>query len=81
MTESAEHWRKVEAIWQGASGLSTAERAPFVREARGGDKALLRDIEVLLAADSGAGGILDQTLDAAAAVMSGAAAPLPGAES
>jgi Tol biopolymer transport system component/tRNA A-37 threonylcarbamoyl transferase component Bud32 len=55
---TSERWRMIEEIYHAAQARALGERAAFVGEACRGDGELKRQIEVLLAQDSG-GGILD----------------------
>ena len=51
-------WKRVEEIYQAASGRKPEERAAFVAEACAGEEELRREVESLLAQPS-AGGLLD----------------------
>jgi serine/threonine-protein kinase len=46
---NAERWQRVEQIFHGALGRAVGERARYVGEACGGDEALRREVESLLA--------------------------------
>ncbi|MDF1504759.1 serine/threonine-protein kinase, partial [Roseisolibacter sp. H3M3-2] len=66
-----ERWRAVDAILQAALGCPPEERAAFVADACGGDAALAREVEWLLAAAAGA----DNFLEVPAAAALGVAPP------
>jgi tetratricopeptide (TPR) repeat protein/tRNA A-37 threonylcarbamoyl transferase component Bud32 len=65
-----ERWKQIDAVFQSALDLSTAERDEFLRDACKGDSALEGEVRALLASDKGAQGFLSgRAMDAAARQM------------
>ena len=67
-----ERWRRVAELLDEALELSPAERERFLGGACGGDAALRREVEALLAADAEASPLLDTPLSMAALLAAGA---------
>ncbi|MGD1071127.1 MAG: protein kinase [Bryobacteraceae bacterium] len=74
---TSERWRKIEELYHAALDCGPVERASFLAGACGGDDELRRQIEVMLAQDSG-GGILDSP---AAELLSESTVPLSSGRS
>jgi len=75
MAETADRWRRVEAICQSALDLPGLERAAYVRASCGGDAELQHEVERLLAHETAADGFLGGSI---AAVAAGVMSPAPG---
>ena len=60
VTEAAERWRRIEALFDEAAALSADERAAFLSRECGRDLEMRSEIESLLAADERAGEFLGQ---------------------
>ena len=56
---TADHWQRVKALFQAAVERPETERDAFLASAAGGDDALRREVESLLASDAADGGFLD----------------------
>jgi serine/threonine protein kinase len=67
MTDRRERWRQVEQLCQAALELTGVGRAAFLRQACGEDEGLRREVEDLLAQQSGAARFLETPLEAVAA--------------
>ena len=67
----SERWRQIEAICVDALELEGEARARYLASACGGDEPLRREVEALLARDTGASGFLSQPVDAMAAALLG----------
>ena len=67
MTETADRWRRVEAICQSALDRPPSERAAYVRTACGEDTELRGEVEQLLTHESTADRFLGGLIGAAAA--------------
>lgn len=52
MTDDAERWQRVERIFQAALESVEVDRSAFLRDARGDDEDLRREVEELLAQQS-----------------------------
>ena len=63
-----ERWRQIDGLFHAASSRAPHERAAFLDEACGSDKELRREVESLLAADSGAEEMTTAKLPAQVAV-------------
>jgi eukaryotic-like serine/threonine-protein kinase len=62
-----DRWRKIEELYHAASDCSAGERSRFLEEACGGDEALRREVEALLAQEGRAADFLESpALDVAA---------------
>jgi len=62
----AARWHRVKALFQAAIDRSPADRAAFVAAAAGDDDDLRREVELLLTADAGSGGVDDAGPDMSA---------------
>jgi hypothetical protein len=55
----AERWKRVEELYHSAAALPAADRAQFLDQACGGDAALRREVESLLAHQQGEGKFIE----------------------
>jgi serine/threonine protein kinase len=57
---SPEEWRQIESLFHDAAGRAPGERASFLAAACGGEEALRREVESLLAAHEQAGSFIEK---------------------
>jgi serine/threonine-protein kinase len=77
-TLDPERWRRVSAVLDGAFELSAEERPRYLEDACGGDAALRREVEDLLAAEQAAGSFLAAPAAERAASLLAEPAERPG---
>jgi Tol biopolymer transport system component len=75
-----DRWQRVKALFQAAVERPAAERDAFLSAAAGGDEALRREVESLLASDAAEASFLDRVHEAGRAVLADAP-PAVGAAS
>jgi hypothetical protein len=51
MTKTKERWRQIEEIFEAAVQLETAQRASYLEQTCGGDRAMLEEVESMPAVD------------------------------
>ncbi len=79
--DAGDGWDRVQALFHAALERPAAGREAYLRDACGGDAALLARVRAMLDADAGGGGLLDRGLEAAAGdVLAAGAGGLPRIE-